>query len=118
MLASDMLRSSTVAINSVNFEKNRYTDVVPCKNFIESFFFLRLWIRFSESDLVWFGCLVDNNRVVLNPCKDSRSSADGYVNASLIKVMAPYQFIFSCVLCFLVMVFTMVCCVADVFFVL
>ncbi|KAF3525114.1 hypothetical protein F2Q69_00051429 [Brassica cretica] len=57
MLASDMLRSSTVAINSVNFEKNRYTDVVP----------------------------FDNNRVVLNPCKDSRSSADGYVNASLIK---------------------------------
>ncbi|XP_009105847.1 protein-tyrosine-phosphatase PTP1 [Brassica rapa] len=57
MLASDMLRSSTVAINSVNYEKNRYTDVVP----------------------------FDNNRVVLNPCKDSRSSADGYVNASLIK---------------------------------
>ncbi|KAH0919968.1 hypothetical protein HID58_027628 [Brassica napus] len=57
MLASDMLRSSTVAINSVNYEKNRYTDVVP----------------------------FDNNRVILNPCKDSRSSADGYVNASLIK---------------------------------
>ena len=32
MLASDMLRSSTVAINSVNYEKNRYTDVVPCKS--------------------------------------------------------------------------------------
>ncbi|KAF2592496.1 hypothetical protein F2Q70_00045292, partial [Brassica cretica] len=29
--------------------------------------------------------LIDNNRVVLNPCKDRRSSADGYVNASLIK---------------------------------
>ncbi|KAF8091383.1 hypothetical protein N665_0446s0003 [Sinapis alba] len=57
MRASDMLRCSTVAINSVNFDKNRYTDVVP----------------------------FDENRVVLNPCKDNRSSADGYVNASFIK---------------------------------
>ncbi|CAH8359415.1 unnamed protein product [Eruca vesicaria subsp. sativa] len=29
MLASDMLLSATVAINSVNYDKNRYTDVVP-----------------------------------------------------------------------------------------
>lgn len=30
--------------------------------------------------------IVDKNRIVLNPCKDYRSSAKGYVNASLIKV--------------------------------
>jgi len=42
-------------MNSVNVEKNRYSDVVP----------------------------FDKNRIVLNPCKDS--SAKGYVNASLIK---------------------------------
>jgi protein tyrosine phosphatase len=29
---------------------------------------------------------VDQNRVVLNPCKDYRPSARGYINASLIMV--------------------------------
>ncbi|KAJ4874885.1 Protein-tyrosine-phosphatase PTP1 [Raphanus sativus] len=53
MRASDMLLNATVAMNNVNFDKNRYTDVLP----------------------------FDENRVVLNPCKD----ADGFVNASLIK---------------------------------
>ncbi|KAL1212446.1 Protein-tyrosine-phosphatase PTP1 [Cardamine amara subsp. amara] len=55
--ASEMQVSCTVAMNSVNFEKNRYRNVVP----------------------------FDKNRIVLNPCKDYRSSAKGYVNASLIK---------------------------------
>ncbi|CAH8257876.1 unnamed protein product [Arabidopsis lyrata] len=57
MWPSEMLLNSTVAMNSVNIEKNRYSDVVP----------------------------FDKNRIVLNPCKDYRSSAKGYVNASLIK---------------------------------
>ncbi|KAG2253951.1 hypothetical protein Bca4012_057616 [Brassica carinata] len=57
MRASDMLLNATVAMSNANFDKNRYTDVLP----------------------------FDKNRVVLNPCKDSRSSADGFVNASLIK---------------------------------
>ncbi|CAN8239415.1 unnamed protein product [Cochlearia groenlandica] len=55
--SSEMKLSFTVAMNSVNLEKNRYTDVVP----------------------------YDKNRVVLNPCKDDRSSANGYVNASFVK---------------------------------
>jgi protein tyrosine phosphatase len=55
MWPSELLLNSTVAMNSVNVEKNRYSDVVP----------------------------FDKNRIVLNPCKDS--SAKGYVNASLIK---------------------------------
>ncbi|XP_010415897.1 PREDICTED: protein-tyrosine-phosphatase PTP1-like isoform X2 [Camelina sativa] len=54
---TEMLLSCTLAMNNVNIEKNRYRDVVP----------------------------FDNNRIVLNPCKDDRSSAEGYVNASLIK---------------------------------
>ncbi|XP_010471199.1 PREDICTED: protein-tyrosine-phosphatase PTP1 [Camelina sativa] len=54
---TEMLLSCTLAMNNVNIEKNRYRDVVP----------------------------FDNNRIVLNPCKDYRSSAEGYVNASLIK---------------------------------
>ncbi|XP_010521123.1 PREDICTED: protein-tyrosine-phosphatase PTP1 [Tarenaya hassleriana] len=55
--SSEMQQSCTVAMNGVNFDKNRYKDVVP----------------------------FDNNRVVLNPCKDYRSSARGYVNASFIR---------------------------------
>ncbi|XP_006390734.2 protein-tyrosine-phosphatase PTP1 [Eutrema salsugineum] len=54
---SEMQLRCTVAMNSVNSEKNRYTDVVP----------------------------FDKNRVLLNPCKDYRSPAKGYVNASFIK---------------------------------
>ncbi|CAH2066818.1 unnamed protein product [Thlaspi arvense] len=57
MWPSELQLTCTVAMNSVNSEKNRYSDVMP----------------------------FDNNRVVLNPCKDYRSSAKGYVNASLIK---------------------------------
>jgi len=57
MWPSEMSLICTVATNSVNSEKNRYTDVLP----------------------------FDKNRIVLNPCKDSQSSAEGYVNASLIK---------------------------------
>ncbi|XP_021833412.1 protein-tyrosine-phosphatase PTP1 isoform X2 [Prunus avium] len=54
--SSDMKRSCTVALDSVNLSKNRYTDVLP----------------------------FDTNRVVLNSCKDYRPSARGYINASLI----------------------------------
>ncbi|KAK9951397.1 hypothetical protein M0R45_006839 [Rubus argutus] len=54
--ASEMKRSCTVALDSVNVSKNRYTDVLP----------------------------FDQNRVVLNSCKDYRPSARGYINASFI----------------------------------
>ncbi|XP_048130747.1 protein-tyrosine-phosphatase PTP1 isoform X1 [Rhodamnia argentea] len=53
---SEMMRSCTVALDVVNLSKNRYTDVVP----------------------------FDKNRVVLDPCKDYRPAARGYINASLI----------------------------------
>nr|XP_048332558.1 protein-tyrosine-phosphatase PTP1-like isoform X1 [Ziziphus jujuba var. spinosa] len=54
---SEMRRNCTVALDSVNVSKNRYPDVLP----------------------------FDNSRVVLNPCKDYRPSARGYINASFIK---------------------------------
>ncbi|XP_071724812.1 LOW QUALITY PROTEIN: protein-tyrosine-phosphatase PTP1-like [Rutidosis leptorrhynchoides] len=53
---SEMLRSCTVALDGVNLEKNRYKDVIP----------------------------FDKNRVILNPCKDYRPSAHGYINASFV----------------------------------
>ncbi|XP_021647534.2 protein-tyrosine-phosphatase PTP1 isoform X2 [Hevea brasiliensis] len=53
---SQMARNCKVAFDSVNKSKNRYTDVVP----------------------------FDQNRVILNPCKDYRPSAKGYINASFI----------------------------------
>ncbi|XP_059454283.1 protein-tyrosine-phosphatase PTP1 [Corylus avellana] len=53
---SEMRRSCTVAFDSVNLSKNRYTDVVP----------------------------FDKNRVVLNSCTDYRPEARGYINASLV----------------------------------
>ncbi|KAG6752284.1 hypothetical protein POTOM_044506 [Populus tomentosa] len=53
---SQMTRSCKVALDGVNVNKNRYMDVVP----------------------------FDQNRVVLNPCKDYRPFARGYINASLI----------------------------------
>ncbi|CAK7323590.1 unnamed protein product [Dovyalis caffra] len=53
---SQMARSCKVALDSVNASKNRYLDVVP----------------------------FDQNRIFLNPCKDYRPSARGYINASLI----------------------------------
>lgn len=56
MRALDARNSCSVAYNSINNSKNRYTDVVP----------------------------FDKNRVVLNPCKDYRPSARGYINASFI----------------------------------
>ncbi|KAL6962062.1 tyrosine protein phosphatase 1, variant 2 [Sarracenia purpurea var. burkii] len=55
--SSDMKSKCDVALDSVNYSKNRYTDVLP----------------------------FDKNRVVLNPCKDYRSSARGYINASFIE---------------------------------
>ncbi|GLT41438.1 hypothetical protein SLA2020_155040 [Shorea laevis] len=58
---SEMPRSCTVALNSSNMSKNRYTDVVP----------------------------FDKNRVVLNSCKDYRPSAKGYINASFITTPSP-----------------------------
>lgn len=56
MRSSDMRNSYSVGSDSVNFSKNRYQDVLP----------------------------FDKNRVILNPCKDYRPSARGYINASLI----------------------------------
>uniref|UniRef100_A0A5B6Z9L0 protein-tyrosine-phosphatase n=1 Tax=Davidia involucrata TaxID=16924 RepID=A0A5B6Z9L0_DAVIN len=53
----DMKNRCSVAVNSVNHSKNRYTNVLP----------------------------FDANRVVLNPCKDFRQSARGYINASFIR---------------------------------
>ncbi|EEF28361.1 protein-tyrosine phosphatase 1, plants, putative [Ricinus communis] len=53
---SQVARSCKVALDGVNTSKNRYLDVIP----------------------------FDENRVVLNPCKDYRSSAKGYINASFI----------------------------------
>ncbi|GLU06828.1 hypothetical protein SLE2022_238190 [Rubroshorea leprosula] len=58
---SEMARSCTVALNSSNIRKNRYTDVAP----------------------------FDKNRVVLNSCKDYRPSAKGYINASFITTPSP-----------------------------
>ncbi|PSS00397.1 Protein-tyrosine-phosphatase [Actinidia chinensis var. chinensis] len=55
--SSDMKIRCSVALDIVNYSKNRYTDVLP----------------------------FDANRVVLNPCKDYRPSARGYINASLIE---------------------------------
>jgi protein tyrosine phosphatase len=50
--------SCSVALDNINRSKNRYMDVLP----------------------------FDNNRVVLNPCKDYRPSARGYINASFVEV--------------------------------
>nr|GMD80844.1 protein-tyrosine-phosphatase PTP1-like isoform X1 [Ipomoea batatas] len=58
MRASDMRSRCLVALDSINISKNRYTDVLP----------------------------FDSNRIVLNPCKDYRQSARGYINASLITI--------------------------------
>ncbi|KAH0777759.1 hypothetical protein KY290_009170 [Solanum tuberosum] len=56
--ASEMKSRCLVALDSTNISKNRYTDVIP----------------------------FDNNRVVLDPCKDYRPSAKGYINASFIEI--------------------------------
>ncbi|KMT20049.1 hypothetical protein BVRB_1g000680 [Beta vulgaris subsp. vulgaris] len=58
--SSDMMRLCTVALDPVNLNKNRYTDVIP----------------------------FDSTRVVLISCKDYRPSAKGYINASIIKAPA------------------------------
>ncbi|CAN1235335.1 Protein-tyrosine-phosphatase PTP1 [Linum perenne] len=57
MTASQMAKGCKVALNNVNSEKNRYIDVIP----------------------------FDENRVVLDACKDYRSEAKGYINASFIE---------------------------------
>ncbi|CAL1363368.1 unnamed protein product [Linum trigynum] len=57
MTASQVARSCKVALNNANSEKNRYMDVIP----------------------------FDQNRVVLDACKDYRPEAKGYVNASFIE---------------------------------
>ncbi|KAK6115538.1 hypothetical protein DH2020_007807 [Rehmannia glutinosa] len=54
--ASEMRNRCTVALDSFNYSKNRYTDVLP----------------------------FDNNRVILKQCADYRSSAGGYINASFV----------------------------------
>lgn len=55
--ASEMTSKCTVALDHVNLNKNRYPDVIA----------------------------FDSTRVVLDPCKDYRPSARGYINASFIK---------------------------------
>lgn len=60
MMSSEVNSSCSVARLHVNCRKNRYSDVVP----------------------------FDANRVVLDPCKDHRPSAMGYINASIIKAEA------------------------------
>lgn len=60
MRSSEVNNSCSVAKLKVNSRKNRYSDVVP----------------------------FDANRVVLDPCKDHRSSTMGYINASLITAEA------------------------------
>lgn len=60
MRASEVINSCSVARLQVNGRKNRYSDVVP----------------------------FDANRIVLDPCKDHRPSAMGYINASLITAEA------------------------------
>ncbi|CAM8999616.1 unnamed protein product [Rhodiola kirilowii] len=52
----EVKRICSIALNKVNQSKNRYTDIVP----------------------------FDNNRVVLDPCRDYRPEARGYINASFI----------------------------------
>ncbi|KAL0299571.1 UNVERIFIED_CONTAM: Protein-tyrosine-phosphatase PTP1, partial [Sesamum radiatum] len=56
MRASDTINRCTVALDSLNYSKNRYTDVLP----------------------------FDDNRVILKRCTDYRSSARGYINASFV----------------------------------
>ncbi|XP_017237701.1 protein-tyrosine-phosphatase PTP1 isoform X1 [Daucus carota subsp. sativus] len=56
MRALEAQNRCSVAYNSNNISKNRYTDVIP----------------------------FDDNRVVLNPYKDYRPPTEGYINASLI----------------------------------
>ncbi|KAA8538597.1 hypothetical protein F0562_028209 [Nyssa sinensis] len=58
----DVKNRCSVAVNSVNYSKNRYTNVLP----------------------------FDTNRVVLNPRKDNRQAAQGYINASFIRGPLPY----------------------------
>ncbi|XAR55608.1 Protein-tyrosine-phosphatase [Bertholletia excelsa] len=57
MRPSEMESRCLVALDSANSSKNRYADVLP----------------------------FDSNRVILNPCKDYRPSARGYINASFIQ---------------------------------
>ncbi|KAL1343527.1 hypothetical protein HN51_029894 [Arachis hypogaea] len=58
---SEMRRRCTVALDAVNLNKNRYTDVLP----------------------------FDNNRVVLKSSTDYRPEAQGYINASCISASLP-----------------------------
>ncbi|KAL3641804.1 tyrosine protein phosphatase 1 [Castilleja foliolosa] len=56
MRGSEMRSRCTVALDSTNYSKNRYTDVLP----------------------------FDDNRVILEQSADYRSSAKGYINASFV----------------------------------
>ncbi|KAI4376283.1 hypothetical protein MLD38_014064 [Melastoma candidum] len=56
MRPSEVARMCTVALHDVNLEKNRYTDVVP----------------------------FDKSRVILDSCKNCKSAAKGYINASFV----------------------------------
>ncbi|KAE9446424.1 hypothetical protein C3L33_21683, partial [Rhododendron williamsianum] len=67
----DMKSSCSVALDSVNYSKNRYTNILP------SHLVGHNHIELIASD--------DRNRVVLNPCNDYRASARGYINASFIE---------------------------------
>ncbi|CAH9087932.1 unnamed protein product [Cuscuta europaea] len=58
MNAAEMRNRCSVALCDINSSKNRYSDVLP----------------------------FDSNRIILNPCKDYRQPAKGYINASLIRI--------------------------------
>ncbi|TKY51508.1 Protein-tyrosine-phosphatase PTP1 [Spatholobus suberectus] len=58
---SEMKKRCTVALDTVNLSKNRYTDVLP----------------------------FDNNRVVLKSSTDYRPAAQGYINASFVSTASP-----------------------------
>ncbi|XP_075635724.1 uncharacterized protein LOC142607926 isoform X2 [Castanea sativa] len=76
---SEMRRSCTVALDSVNLSKNCYSDVIPCIcRFQIMFSYLYIHIlglkgKYKSDQITVFLLIsVDKNRVVLNSCKDYR----------------------------------------------
>lgn len=93
-----------MALNGVNLNKNRYTDVLPCMLYLSLFtseclsklnyFALKcdcITMKLEDKSFcyqiaVMLLISVDKSRVVLNSCKDYRPAANGYINASLVMV--------------------------------
>ncbi|KAL0294481.1 UNVERIFIED_CONTAM: Protein-tyrosine-phosphatase PTP1 [Sesamum calycinum] len=88
MRASDMINRCTVALDSLNYSKNRYTDVLPFDDnrvILKRCTYYRSSARgTSESVSRFIATQVDDNRVILKRCTDYRSSARGYINASFV----------------------------------